>query len=56
MESKPQDLANQIDSGDQGEDEEMSYEQFLVYSARIGEIDDVKEMMEVTDPPVDVNF
>ena len=34
----------------------MSYEQFLVYSARIGEIDDVQEMIDVTGPPVDLNY
>ena len=34
----------------------MSFEQFLVYSARHGEIDDVQEMIDVTGPPVDLNF
>ena len=38
------------------DDDEMSYEQFLVYSARIGEIDDVEEMIEVTGPPLDLNY
>ena len=27
-----------------------------MYSARLGEADDVLEMMEVRDPPVDVNY
>ena len=34
----------------------MSFEQYLVYSARCGEIDDVKEMLAVANPPVDLNF
>ena len=34
----------------------MSYEQFLIYSARMGLIDDVKEMLDVRDPPVDINY
>ena len=34
----------------------MSFEQFLVYSARHGEIADVQEMIEVTGPPIDLNF
>ena len=34
----------------------MSFEEFLAYSARLGEIKDVEEMLAVRDPPVDVNF
>jgi hypothetical protein len=34
----------------------MTFEQFLVYSARCGDIDEVKEMLDVKDPPVDLNF
>ena len=37
-------------------DDEMSFEQFLVYSARCGDKDDVQEMIDVTGPPVDLNF
>ena len=36
--------------------DELTYEQFLVYSARMGEIDDVKEMLAVSNPPVDINY
>ena len=38
------------------EEEELNFEQFLVYQARAGEIDDVAEMCDVRDPPVDINF
>ena len=34
----------------------MTYEQYLVYSARCGELEDVKEMLAVKDPPVDLNY
>lgn len=34
----------------------MSFEQFLVYSARHGEINDVQEMIDVTGPPLDLNY
>ena len=34
----------------------MTFEQYLVYSARLGEVDDVQEMLEVKGPPVDVNY
>ena len=34
----------------------MTFEQFLVYSARCGEKDDVQEMIEVTGPPLDLNY
>ena len=40
----------------QAEDDEMSFEQFLVYSARTGEISDVQEMIEVTGPPLNLNY
>ena len=43
--------ANNDDGG-----EEMTFEQFLVYSARCGDIDEVKEMLDVKDPPVDLNY
>ena len=33
-------------SVEEGEEIDMSYEEFLIYSARIGEIDDVKQMLE----------
>ena len=32
----------------------MSYEEALVYSARCGDVDEVKATLE--DPPVDINF
>ena len=49
--------SDQICSGAvEGEDEELTYEQFLVYSARAGELKDVQEMLEVTDPPLDLNY
>lgn len=31
---------------EEGEEIDMSYEEFLIYSARIGEFDDVKQMLE----------
>ena len=37
-------------------DDELTFEQFLVYSARLGETADVQEMLDVTDPPVDINY
>ena len=42
--------------GEPDEEDEMTFEQFLVYSARIGEIKDVQEMLDVRDPPVDINY
>ena len=38
------------------EDDEGTYEEFLVHSARGGDIEDVKEMIEVTGPPVNLDF
>ena len=29
-----------------GEEIDMSYEEFLIYSARVGEIEDVKQMVD----------
>ena len=37
-------------------EDELTFEQFLVYSARCGEIADVQEMIDVTDPPLDLNY
>jgi ankyrin repeat protein len=34
----------------------MSFEQFLVYQARVGEFDETKEMCDVRGPPVDINY
>ena len=47
-----------LNNNQQEEDDgaEMTFEQFLVYSARLGEVADVQEMLEVTGPPVDVNY
>ena len=39
-------------SVEEGEEIDMSYEEYLIYSARIGEFDDVKEML---DEKTDVN-
>ena len=50
MESKEgEDQINSMSNqqADNQEEEEMSFEQFLVYSARHGEIDDVQEMIDV---------
>ena len=44
-----------MESNKQEEDEGMTYEEFLVYSARHGEIEDVKEMLDAK-PPVNVNY
>ena len=62
MQSKEESILEQmkghpiLDKEAAAEDDEMSYEQFLVYSARIGEITDVQEMIEVTGPPVDLSY
>ena len=37
-------------------EEEMTFEQFFVYSARCNEIADVQEMIDVTGPPLDLNY
>ena len=37
---------------EEGEEIDMSYEEFLIYSARVGEIEDVKQMLD-EDTPVD---
>lgn len=43
-------------NGEEGEEIDMSYEEFLIYSARLGEIEDVKFCidekvdLETTDP------
>ena len=34
----------------------MTFEQFFVYSARINEMADVQEMIDVTGPPLDLNY
>ena len=45
-----------MESNQQEEGEELTFEQFLVYSARIGELADVQDMIDVTGPPVDLNY
>lgn len=57
MESKQiveQNASQQMQEED--EEEELNFEQFLVFQARAGEMDDVAEMCEVRDPPVDINY
>ena len=41
---------------DDGDEEEMTFEQVLVYSARVNDLDEVKEMCEVRNPPIDINY
>ena len=38
------------------EGEDLSYEQFLVYSARLGDEQGVQEMLDVEEEPVEVNY
>ena len=52
-------MEDQINSGSSQNpinEDEMTYEQFLVYSARCGDKPEVQEMIDVTGPPVDLNY
>lgn len=41
-----------LEEEEEGEEIDMSYEEFLIYSARLGEFDDVKECI---DEQIDLN-
>ena len=50
MESKDNSQQNAVN------EDEMTFEQFFVYSARCNELADVQEMIDVTGPPLDLNY
>ncbi len=50
MESKDNSQQNALN------EDEMTFEQFFVYSARCNELADVQEMIDVTGPPLDLNY
>ena len=47
---------NKNDQNDADAEEEMSFEEFLVHQARVGDLEEVQEMVDVRGPPVDVNY
>lgn len=49
-------INSKTEEKEEGSGDEMSYEQFLVYSARCGELEDVKEMLAVQNPRVNINY